>query len=315
MANQTALVCGAGGFIGGHLVKRLKTRRVLGSRRRSQVSRIQRIGSRRFRRRRPARSVSLAAMHSTVPSTRSTSWPPTWAAPAISSPASTTPTSCTTPPPSTSTSLEFGRQGATSRSSSIPPRPACIRPTTRKTPTTPTALKTTAYPAAPDSEYGWEKLFSERLYLAYHAQLRHGGARRPLPQHLRPRRHLARRHARRRPPRSAARSPKQPDGGEIEIWGDGKQTRSFLYIDECVEGVRRLMELRLLRAGQYRLGGDGHHQSDWPKWSWTSPARSSPSSTFPARSACAAATPTIAHPCRAWLGAHPAACGWLDQNL
>jgi GDP-D-mannose 3', 5'-epimerase len=97
-----------------------------------------------------------------------------------------------------------------------------------------------AYPAAPDSEYGWEKLFSERLYFAYH---RNWG--------LEVR--VARFHnifgpegtwtgGREKAPAALCRKVAEvPDGGEIEIWGDGMQTRSFLYIDSCIEAVQRLM--------------------------------------------------------------------------
>ena len=96
-----------------------------------------------------------------------------------------------------------------------------------------------AYPANPDSEYGWEKLFSERLFLAY---ARNYGL------DVR----IARFHnifgpegtfrgGKEKAPAALCRKVALSDG-EVEIWGDGKQTRSFLYIDECIEGVRRLME-------------------------------------------------------------------------
>jgi len=99
-----------------------------------------------------------------------------------------------------------------------------------------------AYPAAPDSEYGWEKLFSERLYFAYNRN--HG-----IPVRI------ARYHnifgpegtwegGREKAPaaicRKVANLPKE--GGAIEVWGDGLQTRSFLYVEECVEATRRLMD-------------------------------------------------------------------------
>jgi GDP-D-mannose 3', 5'-epimerase len=105
----------------------------------------------------------------------------------------------------------------------------------------PKCSEESAYPAAPDSEYGWEKLFSERLYLSY--MRNHGALVR-----------IARFHnifgpdgtwtgGKEKAPAAVCRKVAEaPDGGEIEIWGDGKQTRSFLYIDECLEGVRRLME-------------------------------------------------------------------------
>jgi GDP-D-mannose 3',5'-epimerase len=136
--------------------------------------------------------------------------------------------------------LEFGRQAGVKRffySSS-----ACIYPEYNQLdPDNPKCDEQSAYPAAPDSEYGWEKLFSERLYLSY---MRNYGVS------VR----IARFHnifgpegtwdgGREKAPAAICRKIAQTrEGGEIEIWGDGKQTRSFLYIDECVEGVRRLME-------------------------------------------------------------------------
>ena len=99
-----------------------------------------------------------------------------------------------------------------------------------------------AYPAEPDSEYGWEKLFSERLYFAYH---RNYGV--PV--------RVARYHnifgpegtwkgGKEKSPAAICRKVAEvsDEGGEIEIWGDGEQTRSFLYIDECIEATRRLMD-------------------------------------------------------------------------
>jgi nucleoside-diphosphate-sugar epimerase len=119
---------------------------------------------------------------------------------------------------------------------------ACIYPESiQMDPDNPGLKEAFAYPAAPDSEYGWEKLFSERLYLAY--QKNHGIAVR-----------VARFHnifgpegtwcgGREKAPAAMCRKVAEAaDGGEIEMWGDGEQTRSFLYIDECLEGVRRLME-------------------------------------------------------------------------
>jgi GDP-D-mannose 3', 5'-epimerase len=119
---------------------------------------------------------------------------------------------------------------------------ACIYPEyNQMDPDNPKCSEGSAYPAAPDSEYGWEKLFSERLYLAYK---RNYGLEV----------HIARFHnifgpegtwrgGREKAPAALCRKvASAADAGEIEIWGDGKQTRSFLYIDECLEGVRRLME-------------------------------------------------------------------------
>lgn len=118
---------------------------------------------------------------------------------------------------------------------------ACIYPEHRQTdPNNPGLAEADAYPAAPDSEYGWEKLFSERLYGAYARN--HGFKVR-----------IARYHniygpegtwndGREKAPAAVCRKVAMAgDGGEIEIWGDGEQTRSFLYIDECVEGTLLLM--------------------------------------------------------------------------
>ena len=108
-------------------------------------------------------------------------------------------------------------------------------------PDNPKCSEDSAYPAAPDSEYGWEKLFSERLFLAF---------KRNYGMDVR----VARFHnifgpegswndGREKAPAAMCRKVAEtPDGGEIEMWGDGKQTRSFLYIDECLEAVRRLMD-------------------------------------------------------------------------
>ena len=119
---------------------------------------------------------------------------------------------------------------------------ACIYPEyNQMDPDNPKCSEESAYPAAPDSEYGWEKLFSERLYLSY---MRNYGVQ------VR----VARFHnifgvegtwtgGREKAPAALCRKVAEaPDGGVIEIWGDGKQTRSFLYIDECLEAVRRLVE-------------------------------------------------------------------------
>jgi nucleoside-diphosphate-sugar epimerase len=119
---------------------------------------------------------------------------------------------------------------------------ACIYPERNQMdPSNPKCSEDSAYPAAPDSEYGWEKLFSERLYLAY---MRNYGIE------VR----IARFHnifgpqgtwsgGREKAPAAICRKVAEArKASEIEIWGDGEQTRSFLYIDECVEGVRRLMD-------------------------------------------------------------------------
>jgi nucleoside-diphosphate-sugar epimerase len=118
---------------------------------------------------------------------------------------------------------------------------ACIYPEFNQTdPEKPVTAEESAYPAAPDSEYGWEKLFSERLYLAYRRNFGLSVA-------------IARFHnifgekgtwlgGREKAPAAVCRKVAQAVAqGEIEIWGDGRQTRSFLYISECLEAVERLM--------------------------------------------------------------------------
>ena len=117
---------------------------------------------------------------------------------------------------------------------------ACIYPAENQTdPNDPNCAEGSAYPANPDSDYGWEKLFSERLYAAYRRN--HG-----LPARI------ARYHnifgpygtwtgGKEKAPAALCRKVAEaPEGGAIEIWGDGRQTRSFLYVDECVEGTLRL---------------------------------------------------------------------------
>lgn len=131
---------------------------------------------------------------------------------------------------------------------------ACIYPEHNQLdPDTPNCAEDTAYPANPDSEYGWEKLFSERLYFAFH---------RNYDMDVR----IARYHnifgpegswcdGREKVPAAICRKVAEArDGGEIEIWGDGKQTRSFLYVDECVEGTIRLM--RSDWTGPVNIGSD-----------------------------------------------------------
>ena len=121
---------------------------------------------------------------------------------------------------------------------------ACMYPEHNQLdPDNPNCSEDSAYPAAPDSEYGWEKLFSERLFLAYNRN--HGMECR-----------VARYHnifgpegtwdgGKEKAPAAVCRKVAQArSGGTIDIWGDGLQTRSFLYVDECLEG-----SLRLLRSG------------------------------------------------------------------
>ena len=119
---------------------------------------------------------------------------------------------------------------------------ACMYPEyNQMDPDNPKTAEDSAYPADPDSEYGWGKLFSEHLFLAY-AKNKGMNVR------------IARFHnifgpqgswcdGREKAPAAFCRKvAEMNDGDVIEMWGDGEQTRSFLYIDECLEGVRRLME-------------------------------------------------------------------------
>ncbi len=119
---------------------------------------------------------------------------------------------------------------------------ACIYPEyNQMDPDNPKCSEDSAYPAQPDSEYGWEKLFSERLYLSYYRN--HDLAVRIARFHNIFGPEGAWNNGREKAPAALCRKVAEArDGGEIEIWGDGKQTRSFLYIDECLKGVRRLMD-------------------------------------------------------------------------
>jgi nucleoside-diphosphate-sugar epimerase len=119
---------------------------------------------------------------------------------------------------------------------------ACMYPKYNQVdPNNPKCSEDSAYPADPDSEYGWEKLFSERLFLAYHKN--YGMQVRITRFHNIFGPEGAWNDGREKAPAAICRKVAEtPDNGEIEIWGDGKQTRSFLYIDECLEGVRRLMD-------------------------------------------------------------------------
>ena len=133
---------------------------------------------------------------------------------------------------------------------------ACMYPEHNQLdPDNPDCREDSAYPANPDSEYGWEKLFSERLYLAY-------GRNYDIPVCV------ARYHnifgpegtwqgGREKAPAAICRKVANvPDvGGPIEVWGDGMQTRSFLYIDECIEATRRLMDSTTFR-GPVNIGSE-----------------------------------------------------------
>jgi len=132
---------------------------------------------------------------------------------------------------------------------------ACMYPEHNQLdPDNPDCREESAYPANPDSEYGWEKLFSERLYFAYHRNYgipvrvtryhnifgpegTWDGGREKAPAAI---------------CRKVALLPE--DGGSIEVWGDGLQTRSFLYIDECIEASRRLMDSNFI--GPVNIGSE-----------------------------------------------------------
>jgi nucleoside-diphosphate-sugar epimerase len=131
---------------------------------------------------------------------------------------------------------------------------ACVYPEHNQLdPNNPNCEESSVYPANPDTEYGWEKLFSERLYLTYQRNYglnvkiarfhnifgpygTYSGGKEKVPAAL------------------CRKVSETPDGGEIEVWGDGKQTRSFLYIDECLDGVLRLMNSDF--SGPINIGSD-----------------------------------------------------------
>jgi nucleoside-diphosphate-sugar epimerase len=119
---------------------------------------------------------------------------------------------------------------------------ACMYPEHNQLdPNNPNCEESSAYPANPDSEYGWEKLFSERLFLSFH---RNYGL------NVR----IARFHnifgpmgtwkggKEKSPAAMCRKAAESKDGDVIEVWGDGQQTRSFLYVDECVDAVLKLMD-------------------------------------------------------------------------
>jgi nucleoside-diphosphate-sugar epimerase len=131
---------------------------------------------------------------------------------------------------------------------------ACMYPEhNQQDPANPNCREDSAYPANPDSEYGWEKLFSERLFLAFGRNYK-----------FHPR--VARYHnifgpegtwqgGREKAPAALCRKVAEAiDGGEVEVWGDGNQTRSFLYIDECIEATIRLMRSDF--TGPVNIGSD-----------------------------------------------------------
>jgi nucleoside-diphosphate-sugar epimerase len=131
---------------------------------------------------------------------------------------------------------------------------ACMYPAhNQEDPNNPKCEESSAYPANPDSEYGWEKLFSERLYLAYARNFklnvrigRFHNIFGPLGSYD---------NGKEKAPAAVCRKvAAASSNGKIEIWGDGNQTRSFLYIDECLDGVRKLMDSDF--SGPVNIGSD-----------------------------------------------------------
>lgn len=131
---------------------------------------------------------------------------------------------------------------------------ACMYPEHNQLdPNNPNCEESSAYPANPDSEYGWEKLFSERLFLAFNRNYK-----------LNVR--VARFHnifgpqgtwmggKEKAPAAMLRKAAETTDGGVIEVWGDGHQTRSFLHVDECILAVEKLMQSEFL--GPVNIGSD-----------------------------------------------------------
>lgn len=151
--------------------------------------------------------------------------------------------------------VDFNSENSINKTKYFYSSSACIYPERNQMDAdNPHCEEASAYPADPDSEYGWEKLFSERLYFAYH---RNYGI--PIA--------VARFHnifgpegtwdgGREKSPAAICRKIGKlaNSGGEIEIWGDGKQSRSYLYIDECIEAVRRLMDSNFM--GPVNIGSE-----------------------------------------------------------
>lgn len=131
---------------------------------------------------------------------------------------------------------------------------ACIYPAYNQLdPDNPKCSEESAYPAEPDSEYGWEKIFSERMYMAYHRNYglnvrvaRFHNIFGPLGTW---------RGGKEKAPAAICRKVAEAvDGGSIEVIGDGHQTRSFLFIDECLMGIRKIMESDFL--GPVNIGSE-----------------------------------------------------------
>jgi GDP-D-mannose 3', 5'-epimerase len=119
---------------------------------------------------------------------------------------------------------------------------ACVYPMSETTGANEDTREVAAYPANPDSEYGWEKLFAERMYLALNRAMKQPFVR------------IARFHnifgpygtwkgGKEKAPAAMIRKAIQTrEGGTVEVWGTGQQTRTFLYIDDCLDAIRLLMD-------------------------------------------------------------------------
>ena len=131
---------------------------------------------------------------------------------------------------------------------------ACMYPEHNQLdPDNPNCEESSAYPANPDSEYGWEKLFSERLFLAFNRNFKLDVR-------------VARFHnifgpygswdngKEKAPAAMCRKAAETPSGGEFEVWGDGKQTRSFLYIDECLDAIEKFMNSNF--SGPVNIGSE-----------------------------------------------------------
>ncbi|CAN7291976.1 NAD-dependent epimerase/dehydratase family protein [Phenylobacterium sp. LjRoot225] len=131
---------------------------------------------------------------------------------------------------------------------------ACMYPAyNQEDPDNPNCAESSAYPAAPDSEYGWEKLFSERLYLTYGRN--YGMQTRVARYHNIFGPEGTWKDGKEKAPAAVCRKVASAKSGDaIDIWGDGKQTRSFLYVEECVEGTIRLMRSDL--SGPFNIGSE-----------------------------------------------------------
>jgi GDP-D-mannose 3', 5'-epimerase len=252
MAEKTALVCGAGGFIGGHLVKRLKDEGYWVRGVDIKQHEFAKTAADDFVRgdlrdprlcERITRDVKFDELYQLAADMGGAGYVFTGEHDACVMHNSAT------------INLNMAEQarltgiGRVFYSSS-----ACIYPQEiQKTTDNPGLKESMAYPAHPDSEYGWEKLFSERLFMAH---MRNYGMT------VR----VARFHntfgpegtwqgGREKAPAAMCRKVAEtPDGGEMEIWGDGEQTRTFLYVDECLEGIRRLMRSDF--PGPVNIGSD-----------------------------------------------------------